>query len=240
MKQNRNAIAGRNVETLFEMSIGDHPYTIEKIKKAFNIEGPFLKAITSGLEGLKADVKLSFAGGKNIDVNIKAYKPKTMFNQCTRSTLDKFGIKFNIDKDYIKELKESFIRKAENTNKPLIDLRKQELWRQRLEPLAKKIIKWSISSYPAREILVLYDRTANKMQIYKMSFILSKLAYEVSYTPRGNIKLGDCFQLQRKGGDGNIKTYPKNDLRHPSNNIQVKLDIKSFLSKFNSIANYVI
>jgi len=33
------------------------------------------------------------------------------------------------------------------------------------------------------------------------------------------------ISFQRKGGDGNIKTYPKTDLRHPSNNIQMKLKI---------------
>lgn len=67
------------------------------------------------------------------------------------------------------------------------------------------------------------------MRIWRMSEVFKKLDYSVDYTPRGNIKIGRCFQLQRKGGDGNVKTVPKTHPKHPSNDMQVKMNIKTFL-----------
>ena len=72
------------------------------------------------------------------------------------------------------------------------------------------------SSHPSREILVLYDREDSVMRIWKMSEVLAKLDYSLDYTARGNIQIGECFQLQRKGGVGSVTTVPKTDPRHPS------------------------
>ena len=129
------------------------------------------------------------------------------------------------------ELRELFKLKAENSREELIPSSQRNKWRDILAPHAKAIIKYSMSNHPSREILVLHDRTECMMRIYKMSDILKKLDYGISYTPHGNIKIGDCFQLQRKGGDGNVRQYPKTDPRHPSNNVQIKMDIKGFLKR---------
>jgi hypothetical protein len=59
---------------------------------------------------------------------------------------------------------------------------------------------------------------------------------------KGGFNLGKNISFQRKGGDGNIKKYPKTDLRHPSNNIQIKLKIgkdKDFLNNIE-LARYSI
>ena len=71
---NRNAYVGRNVEQLFKNSIGDNMDVIKKIQECFGIKSRFLKAISTGIHSEKADVKMEFADGHNIDANIKAYK----------------------------------------------------------------------------------------------------------------------------------------------------------------------
>lgn len=162
-----------------------------------------------------------------MDANVKGYR--VGFNQVARTKLDNFCKTFEIEKQYASDLKKLFRLKAENTNRPLIPLSERNKWREIFEPIAKKIVKTSISSHPSREILVLYDRGDSVMSIWRMSEVLKKLDYSVDYTPRGNIKIGECFQLQRKGGDGNVKTVPKTHPKHPSNDMQVKMNIKAFL-----------
>ena len=228
MRQNRNAFAGRNIEKLFCNSVGDHPRIIKAIQKEFGLTAPYIGSISTGIHGEKCDVKMSFADGRNVDVNIKGHK-QVGFNQTTRTKLRNFCKTFEILNQYASDLKELFRLKAENRNRPLIPSSQRNKWREILEPIAKEIVKASISSHPSREILVLYDREDSVMRIWKMSEVLRKLDYSVDYTARGNIRIGECFQLQRKGGDGNVKTVPKTDSRHPSNDIQVKMDIKAFL-----------
>ena len=93
---NRNAFIGRNVEVLFKNSVGDNPSVIEKIQKCFDIEGRFLNAISTGIHSEKADVKMEFADGHNIDANIKAFKTSSAsYNQLTRTTIARFCDKFN-------------------------------------------------------------------------------------------------------------------------------------------------
>ena len=228
MRQNRNAFAGRNIEKLFCNSIGDQPRVIKAIKNEFGLTTPYLASISTGIHGEKCDAKMSFADGRNIDVNLKGHK-KAGFNQATRTKLNNFCRTFGIPSQYALDLEELFRLKAETSTRPLIPSSERNKWREILEPVAKKIVRESISSHPSREILVLYDREDSIMRIWRMSEVLEKLDYSVDYTPRGNIKIGECFQLQRKGGDGNVKTIPKIDPKHPSNDVQIKMDIKRFL-----------
>ncbi len=240
--KNRNAFAGRNVELLFRNSIENNPAAIQAIQKEFKICSSYRTSIHSGSHGEKCDVKMEFECGRNIDVNIKAYKsPGAMLNQASRSSLSNFGKALNLPPELVKGLQGAFKRKAENPRAfPLIRKEHRGLWEQKLGPFAKQIVKRSLSSHPSREILALFDRGENVMRLYKMSTVLSQLNYEIGWTPKGNIKIGDCFQLQRKGGDGNITTYPKTDPKHPGNNMQVKLDIKSFLENFQPFAQYSV
>ena len=233
--QNRNATTGKNVEILFCNSIGNNPGVIQTLQNAFNIDAKYNQSIRTGSEGRKCDVKISFLNGKTIDATIKAYKEQAMFNQVARTTLKAFCETFDLDKSKLSRL---FHKKALNANQPLVPPSKQNRWRDILEPKAKNIVRWALSSQPTCEILVLFSRNKNIMRIYKMTDILKQIKYRVKYTPRGNITIGECFVIQRKGGDGNNKQYPKIDPRHPSNNIQVKLNIRKFLSLFHPLAHY--
>ena len=109
---NRNAYIGKNVETLFKNSIGDHKDIVEKIRNAFNIEGGFVTAISSGIHNEKVDIKMEFSCGRNVDANVKAYKKTIAYNQLTRTTLANFCNKFNLD--CLDLLQDLFIKKAKH------------------------------------------------------------------------------------------------------------------------------
>lgn len=238
---NRNAIAGKNIETLFCNSVGDNDSVIQKIQASFGISARYLNSMKTGIHGEKCDVKMSFADGRNIDANVKAYKPKTMFNQTTRTSLTRFQEVMGISQDDIDELRGLFLLKAQDSNRPLIPMSLRNKWAYIIEERAKKIVKWSLSSHESREILVLYDRVESKMRIYRMSDVLHGISSAVTFTPKGNIIIGACIQLQRKGGDGNVTRVPKDNPTHPSNHIQVKLDIRTFLDLgFPLLAQYSI
>lgn len=226
---NRNSIAGKNVETLFCNSIGDNQGVINSIQEAFDLEGRYLKSIKTGIHGEKCDVKMSFADGRNVDANIKAYKPDAMFNQATRTTLVNFKEKIGLTEKEADELTYLFLEKAKGTNRPLIPMSLRNKWGEIIGDKLQKIVKWSLSSHPSREILVLYDRVESIMRLYKMTDVLIHAGSTVTFTPRGNIQLGNYMVLQRKGGDGNVTRYLKTELKHPSNDVQIKLDIKKFL-----------
>ena len=243
-KKNRNAIAGRNVESLLQNSIENYPRVIDELKAAFGIEGRFISAMKVGSQLEKCDVKLEFACGRVIDANVKAYKTtRLMFNQTTRMAVDKFASRFGLSDEQENELIELVTAKSATTNRPLIPLSRREYWTGVLEPLAATIIERSISTHKSREVLVLYDRIKSVMRIWKMSDLLKSVGSDVGFTPRGNITLGTSFVLQRKGGNGAVRTqHAKTSILHPGNNIQIKLDIKKFIENHKSemLVKYVI
>jgi hypothetical protein len=240
--KNRNAYAGHNVEVLFVNSIGDHANIIDKIKVKFNINSRFLNAINTGIQDEKVDVKMEFANGRNIDANIKAYKD-IGFNQMTRTSIDKFCDKFEFDNDFREKLKRLTINKSKHTAEKWIPDSEKEYFTGLLQPEIKNIIKWSLSSQASREILVLYDRNASIMHIYSMKDVFRSLNYNIAYTVRGNISVGSFILLQRKGGNGvHSKDIAHDSLRHPGNNLQLKLKILPFVEAMSGIelCNYSI
>jgi hypothetical protein len=232
---NRNAYVGRNVETLFKNSIGDHKDICEIIRSIFKIKGHFVTAISSGVHNEKVDVKIEFSCGRNVDANIKAYKKTIAYNQLTRTTLRNFCEKFNLQ--CLDLLQDLFIKKAKHINSKLIPEDKQSEISYLLQPIAKDMVEWSMSYKKAREILVLYERIEGIMYIYSMKDVLKNLNYDVVFTSKGNIAIGHSIIIQRKGGNGihihGIKD--KGDLTHPGNNIQFKLKISDFVKEMESI-----
>ncbi|GHU54335.1 hypothetical protein FACS1894132_08800 [Clostridia bacterium] len=108
-------------------------------------------------------------------------------------------------------------------------------WNGRKELFVKiknELLKWGFSSHSSREILVLFDRKMNIAKLYPMKDILKLLAGEVKRT-KGGFNTGEFVSFQRKGGNGSLsKTIPKNSIKHPGNNIQLKLKINDKLIDF--------
>lgn len=229
-ENNRNAYAGRNVETLFRNSINDHPLVLKKIQNHFNIEGAFLNAGGGGIYGDKSDARINFACGHYVDVNIKAYKKDSGFNQLTRTTASKFCETFSLNAAMRQDLENLLIEKAKNTHQELFDNSAINRWAKIIEKNAAAILKWGFSHTPSREIIALYDRDSSIFRIYPTKEVLNTLSKQITFT-KGGFDIGECVSFQRKGGNGSLsKTIPKYDIKHPGNNVQLKLKIHKFIA----------
>jgi len=240
MSPNRNAFIGRNIEILFKNSIGDNPSIVKKIQREFSIQGRFLNAISTGIHSEKADVKMEFADGNNIDANIKAFKKTSVsYNQLTRTPITHFCELFGLT-EYEQELKDLFIAKARNRQALLFHDNK---WQSIIQKKAKDILLWSFSYKQSREILVIYERIDSIMSIYSMSEVMKIIGTQVEITRKGNIAIGSSVVIQRKGGNGvHTLHIRKDDLKHPGNSVQVKLKMKEFMQEMKDclLASYHI
>ncbi len=238
---NRNAYVGRNIEHLFKNSIGDNPAVVKKIQDSFGIKGRFLRAISTGLHSEKADVKMEFADGHNIDANVKAYKKTAAYNQLTRTSIKHFCEIFGLNCSSL--LERLFIDKAARVSSMLFPPEIQSEIRTHLESKITDIVNWSFSYRQSREILVLYERQESVMRIYLMKDVLRHIGLDFNFTDRGNIAIGKYIVFQRKGGNGiHAQNIQKTDIAHPGNNVQLKLRMNPFVSgmKDFEVASYQI
>ena len=228
-ENNKNAILGRNVEILFKNSVKDNLDVISKIKTYFGFVGDLDASMQSGIYGEKADVKIGFTCGHNIDANIKAYKRKFAFNQLTRASVDNFCERLKIGDNDRKKLKNIVINKSKNKDSYLFPKDNFGYWKNLFELKKEDIIKWAFSKNPSREILVLFDNDEEIFRIYPMKAVIKNISKELKHT-KGGFNIGNCISFQRKGGNGSVsKKYSKSDIRHPGNNIQLKLKINKFI-----------
>src|SRR5260221_13638067 len=84
-----NAAKGDKNERLFSNTIKNEPAVLSRLKEYFGIEGDLAKAYPTGAAGGKADVILSFTGGKHLSANVKSFG-KVGVNQATRGTVHSF------------------------------------------------------------------------------------------------------------------------------------------------------
>lgn len=228
-ENNRNAFAGMNIEYLIKNSIIDHPTVIKKLEEYFNIQGKLDNTSGGGIYGDKSDVRINFTCGHYIDANVKGFRNNVAFNQLTRTTVSKFCEIFNLDISRKQELENIIVAKSKNTKNPLFSREQQEEWGQFFNDNAKKLLKWGFSKNTNREILVLYNRDTSIVKIYAMKEVLNHLPTDIVFT-KGGFNIGGCVSFQRKGGNGSMsKTIPKTSIKHPGNNIQLKLKIKKVI-----------
>lgn len=185
-------------------------------------------AISSGIHNKKVDVKLEFACGRNVDVNIKAFK--VGLNQLTRTTPEKFCNHFDLD--CLHWLQNLLVEKSKYgiDKYDFFPVSQREKAVKIFTPIARQIVEWSMSFKKSREILVLYDRQQSIMYIYLIKTILKNLKYDIDFSSLGgNLLIGSIITLKRKGGDGNSSIQKlKTDPTHPGNNIQLQLNIHKF------------
>ena len=114
---NSNADIGKNVEILFRNSIGNYPDVIDEIKRYYRIRSGYRTAIISGRQGDKADVKIEFENGYNIDANIKSVNTSARAqNQLTRKKIAPFCELFALQSAE-KLIKDSFVARARKQSK---------------------------------------------------------------------------------------------------------------------------
>jgi len=240
MANRDNAEKGKETELMIKNSICKQLQIINILKEKFKIKGKLDNTSRSGIYGDKADVRISFDCGHYIDVNVKGYQ--IGFNQLVRTSISNFCKYFELSESDKLDLERIIQEKAKNTKKELFTEKDWEKWSDFFKKNIEKLLKWAFSENPSREILVLYDKKTFAVKIYSMKDVLRELSKQKIEKTKGGFNLGKNISFQRKGGDGNVKTYPKTDLRHPSNNIQIKLKIgkdKNFLNDFKLAEYYM-
>lgn len=214
-----------DVERLFKNSIGKNKKALRALIDRFEIEGEFAKAFSTGTDAGKSDVIIRFTDGKSLSANIKAYK--TGFNQLTRTTIASFCREFDID-NLRQIFEDGAVRVATRTGQFILSSDAETVV-DTITPIARKIVEFSLARDEKPELLVLYNRGANQMNLFDLADTLNSLDYSVSLSGRGIIRIGKYVTIQRKGGNGVHSLHiPKSSLAHPGNNLQVKMKVATF------------
>lgn len=232
---NKNAEKGKKVELLFKNSIKKQPDVLQKLKEHFNISGEFATTYATGPELGKSDVILQFSDPRGIGANIKAFK--VGYNQVTRLKIGAFCQQFRLGA-FQSLLEKAAIRVAGKKGRFILQS-DEVLIRNAFSPITKDILHFALSRLENPELLVLYDATANLMNLFDMNQLLDRLSYDVTFSRSGLIQIGKYFKIQRKGGNGVHSLHiPKTDLSHPGNNIAVKMNVKSYVRDHVPLASY--
>ena len=242
-----NPKKGKKAELMIKNSLPNQQQIINVLKKKLKIKGE--------LEGIsrpadyhdKVDVTIFFDSGRQIDANIKSTSQLSFNGHLHRTSIAKFCKHFHLSENYVSDLERIILEKAKDSEKELFAEKDWKRWGAFFEKNAKELLKLAFSENPSREILVLvYIKKTSLVKIYAMKDVLRELSKQLSKQKikrtKGGCDLGKNVSFQRKGGDGNVKTYPKTDIRHPSNEIQFKLKIgkdKDFLNNIE-LAKYNI
>lgn len=231
---NQNAHIGMDVERLFKNSIGRYPDVLSKLKLHFGIKGEYAKSFSTGTDAGKSDVIVRFTDA-TLSANIKAYK--TGFNQLTRTTIGSFCKEFNVG--HLQTVFEDGALRVASRLGRFILASDEAAMIAAISPLARAIVHFSLARMENPELLVLYNRTTNVMNLYDMKDLLDSLNYEVTISGRGVIKIGRFITIQRKGGNGVHSVHiPKSSLAHPGNNLQVKMKVGAFVLETTPIVTY--
>ena len=234
---NQNAARGLKAEMLFRDTLPSHPSVIDILKYEFNIIGK-LSHLFKVQSNVKCDIRTVFNSSNyknsgtsfHIDASIKSYIGSGN-NQLTRMTVDRFASKFNLDDEIKDDLKQLILRKSRSPRDLLLfPKNKRDFYKQIMSEIAKKIAKDSLSDIPEKEILVLYSLDSNIMRIWKMTQVLNAISNSIRFTDQGNMLIGGCIALQRKGGNGrHVDHIDPTSIQHPGNQIQTKLSMPKFI-----------
>ena len=239
---NQNAFVGKNHERIFANEVQRNPQTIKDIVGSFTTQVPKrglrIKIVElEGQHGEKSDVFIRTTGGHNYGANVKSFKG-TGFNQVTRMTIDNFVEQFSLSENFRTVIKKLTIAKAKNSRKNWITTDYADEIVEEINPKAFEIIKHSLLGDDEPELFVLIKSDSKTISIYQMEELFRYLeqSINVRVTPKGVLMLNECFTIQKKGGNGKHVKYPKHDLRHGGNNIQVKMKTGLLSEKLNPIA----
>ena len=212
---NQNAHKGRYFEDLFCREIDKDPQNIREIVEAFSEIVPKnlkIKLVErEGQHGEKSDVFIRTTGGYNFGANIKSFKGEG-FNQVTRMKIDNFVDLFSLSDEFRQVLEKSTIRKARDSRTNWISSEDSDfIVRELNHNKAFDILIYSLLGQDSPELFVLIKSDSQIISVYKMEELLEFLrkSINVEITSRGVISLHSCFTIQRKGGNGNMKNFPK-------------------------------
>ncbi len=246
MNNQTNTEQGTEVENRFAKSIFKHPVALNNILKSIGYDEAIGKGARIGVIGgakRKTDVVIDF--GDTIElapvrVTIKSFSGSG-YNHLERRPLPAFCARNQISDPDQKFLKKLILRKAtaEDKRRELVEQGEQARIRKMFEDIEPGISAIRGNDYP--QILALYSLDLKKWHLYNICRQVEPLVSgrTISFTPQGaNIQFGDYIVIQRKAGDKSTR-FSLDDIRHPANQVQIKMYVKKFFDNVEPIASYV-
>ncbi len=246
MNNKTNTKQGNEVEQLFADGIFKHPVALNNILKSIGYHEAIGKTPAIGVIGgakRKTDVVIDF--GNTIElapvrVTIKSFSGGG-YNHLERRPLPAFCARNQISDPDQKFLEKLILRKAtaEDKRRELVEKREQARIRKMFEDIEPGISAIRGNDYP--QILALYSIDLEKWHLYNICQQVEPLvsARAISFTPQGaNIQFGDYIVIQRKAGDKK-EGVGLDDIRHPANDVQIKMRVKKFFDEVVPVASYV-
>ena len=97
------------------------------------------------------------------------------------------------------------------------------------------------------KVLMINDKMKLRIYLYKMkdviNFLVQNIQNNISFSPKGIVRLGNFITVQRKGGNGFRINIPKTDWNHPGNQLQFKfspLKFIEYVENSKAIKMYII
>lgn len=176
---------------------------------------------------------------------LKTVRSSADYNQIARISINNLVKKLNYPKYLATCLRRNMRKRLTNKKAKLFGDRegKEVLkwWRRNLRKALKLFFADGVN-VPITIVINIEDAfyVVNLEDIY--DYICSA---PLIISKDGNLRTEDgTFTLQKKGGDGNVTTFPKDDIKHPSNDIQAKMKFRQLLEcvphEVLYKANYII
>lgn len=232
------AKSGFNTELRFAELINKNPQFSKAVKEFLNLDSyTELSAIVLGTRD-KGDVEIR---SDEIVNKASIKKSSANFSQLDRRWLSNLSECLNMPEDiysYISEGLDSMRLKTGDFQRlilPCYENSVKQYFEENKLPFLNEVFTRNDNSVT---LFVVFDSNTKTWYLCNMNDVISYVAsQEISVSSRGVLKFGDCLTIQRKGGDGNVKTVPKTDPSHPSNQLQVKIKP---LSLINNISKYIL
>jgi hypothetical protein len=233
-----NALFGNKSEKDLCSLLKRKPEVAEILREKLGISGRrFLEVFPTGPSNRKSDLVAMYENALPLGINVKSARPKpgspsTGFNQVTRMWLESFSEKMLLSEDSKHIIQHGIDNHRLRRSKMLIEERFRERLSSELDCKRFEVMEeiFRGTGNDVAKCLAIYNQTIGTFYFYNIEDVILSLAEQrISYSNNGVIRFGPYITLQRKGGDGNVKTYPKSDNKHPGNQIQFKMKILSFV-----------
>lgn len=203
------------------------------------------KEIKARIDNMKTDIFIE--DDLRIGVSIKS-STKTSFHNLDRRWLENWKDFLTMPDDIFITIKEAILRVSRNSKDYFIQPEDRNKIKDFFAKNIKNIIN-DIFTHGERDLklLVINDKRKHKLYLFRMeeviNFLVNNIRNNISFSPKGIIRLGNFITVQRKGGDSSKITLPKTDWKHPGNQLQFKFSPLKFAESMEetiSIAFQVI
>lgn len=191
---------------------------------------------------VKCDIAIKAQGlassGQQVCISLKTVT-NASFHQLDRRWLDEWRSKLEMPNEVYEILWEAILRKAraESGNRKAVFIPPEhrkvvgEFIKSKLDVIIREVF---VKDEADVKILAIWDRTTRgggELCLFNMDDVISFLSrQEVSFSEEGIVRIGKYVTMQRKGGDGSHVKVPKDDPKHPGNQLQFKFKPLEFMN----------